>query len=74
MNNNTTTTEQAPVTLGDSIKFDNLVEEFLFDSLLIGELCRKGKQVFYALLDGVYYEAPTKLLVAQKLASKSINR
>jgi hypothetical protein len=65
-------------TLRDSQKFDNLVEDFLNPNdktpSPIGELCRKGKKVFYAFFDGIYYEAPTALQVAQKLATKHISQ
>jgi hypothetical protein len=64
--------------LRDSQKFDNLVELFLYPTdntpSVIGDLCRKGKKVFYAFFDGVYYEAPTALQVAQKLATKHISQ
>lgn len=69
---------QTTKTLCDSQKFDDLVELFLYpiDNTppLIGELCRKGKKVFYAFFDGIYYEAPTALQVAQKLATKHISQ
>lgn len=65
-------------TLGNSHKFDDLVELFLYPidntPSVIGELCRKGKKVFYAFFDGIYYEAPTALQVAQKLATKHIGK
>lgn len=65
-------------TLGNSHKFDDLVELFLYPidntPSVIGELCRKGKKVFYAFFDGIYYEAPTALQVAQKLATKYIGK
>jgi len=65
-------------TLRNSQKFDNLVEDFLNPNdktpSPIGELCRKGKKVFYAFFDGIYYEAPTALQVAQKLATKHISQ
>jgi hypothetical protein len=65
-------------TLRDSQKFDDLVELFLYPidntPSIIGDLCRKGKKVFYAFFDGIYYEAPTALQVAQKLASKHIGK
>jgi hypothetical protein len=65
-------------TLRDLQKFDNLVEDFLNPSdktpSPIGELCRKGKKVFYAIFDGIYYEAPSALQVAQKLATKHIGK
>jgi len=65
-------------TLRDSQKFDGLVELFLYPTdntpSVIGDLCRKGKKVFYAFFDGVYYEAPTALQVAQKLATKHISQ
>jgi hypothetical protein len=86
MMNKGTTTEISPVqegnlvgnTIRDFQKFDELVELFLYpiDSApsVIGELCKKGKKVFYAFFDGVYYEAPTALQVAQKLATLAINK
>ena len=58
-------------------EFDRLVELFLFPETAeqdaIGTIIRKGKAVFYAFFDGVYYEASTKLQVAQKLATKHIS-
>ena len=69
---------QTTTTLRDSQKFDDLVELFLYPidntPSVIGELCRKGKKVFYAFFDGIYYEAPTALQVAQKLATKQIGK
>jgi len=57
-------------------EFDQLVELFLFPETAaqdaIGQIIRKGKVVFYAFFDGGYYEAPTRLQVAQKLATKHI--
>lgn len=65
-------------TLKDAQNFDNLVELFLYPTdntpSMIGELCRKGKKVFYAIFDGIYYEAPSALQVAQKLATKHISK
>jgi hypothetical protein len=65
-------------TLKDGQNFDNLVELFLYPTdnapSIIGELCRKGKKVFYAFFDGIYYEAPSALQVAQKLATKHIGK
>ena len=70
MNNGTTTSR-------DNKKFDEIVELFLFpesgEQDAIGTLIRKGKEIFYAFFDGVYYEAPTRLQVAQKLATKHIS-
>ena len=69
---------QTTTTLRDSQKFDDLVELFLYPidntPSVIGDLCRKGKKVFYAFFDGIYYEAPTALQVAQKLATKHIGK
>ena len=65
-------------TLRDSQKFDDLIELFLYPidktPSIIGSLCRKGKKVFYAFFDGIYYEASTPLQVAQKLATKHISK
>ena len=72
------TTAETTETLSDSQKFDDLVELFLYPidntPSVIADLCRKGKKVFYAFFDGIYYEAPTALQVAQKLATKHISR
>lgn len=65
-------------TLKDAQRFDDIVELFLhppsgeFD--VIGHLTRRGKRIYYAYVDGVYYEAPTRLRVAQKLATKFITK
>ncbi|NDE69451.1 MAG: hypothetical protein EB057_05195 [Microbacteriaceae bacterium] len=62
-------------TLQDAFRFYDLVEAFLEPSV-IGELCRKGKKVFYAFYDNynLYYEAPSKIAVAYKLADFYQNR
>lgn len=66
----------AELSAAKATRYDELVELFLFpeDNLPspIGELCKKGKKAFYAFFDGVYFEAPTALQVAQKLASRHI--
>lgn len=65
-------------TLRDAKAFDELVNSYLYPSSLdfdvIGTLIRKGKRIAYAFVEGIYYEAPTRLLVAQKLATKYLNR
>ena len=70
MNNGTTSIQS-------NKKFDEIVELFLFpesgEQDIIGTLVRKGEEIFYAFFDGVYYEAPTRLQVAQKLATKHIS-
>jgi hypothetical protein len=64
-----------PQTLQDAFKFYDLVESFL-DSGIIGELCRKGKKVFYAYYENytLYYEGQSKIQVAYKLADFYQNR
>ena len=70
MNNGTRTNQSTK-------RFDEIVELFLFpesgEQDIIGTLVRKGKEIFYAFFDGVYYEAPTRLQVAQKIATKHAN-
>lgn len=62
-------------TIRDATKFSDLAETFL-ESGMIGELCRKGKQVFYAFYENytLYCEGQTKTQVAYKLASFYQNR
>lgn len=62
-------------TLQDAFKFYDLVESFL-ESDIIGELCRKGKKVFYAFYENhtLYYEGQSKIQVAYKLADFYQNR
>ena len=60
------------MTLRDYQRFNQLVQSFL-DSGQIGELCRKGRPVFYAYLqNGQYVESLIRNVVAGKLAVEAI--
>jgi hypothetical protein len=65
------------MTIRESRKIEDLAEQFLFPTdntpSPIGNLCRKGKTIFYAFLDESYFEGATATEVALKLAAHSIN-
>ena len=65
-------------TLKDIQNFDACVDAFMYPTDiatdLIGELCRKGKKVYYAFIDGIYYEHKERFVVAQKIATEVYNK
>lgn len=59
-------TTKTITTLRDMQERDALIEATM-DAPEIGELCRKGKAVFYCYIDGVYFERYTRAEIAAKI-------